>query len=226
MKFKATTFGDYQFKYTDKTSRVIACSNVISVGPEFRLSVTKVEELKYSVKYAQISGNQYPSAWIGLYPKTELNNHQYSSYQWLSNSVNLSLTFEIPKVGDWEFRLFPLRNLLGPYLHVSSAPLKLEGSDELELSIKEDGSLGQAIIHYNIVTVDPERDSVWIGLFVKQETNNRQFRRYKNITTCNESRGVISFKKPIHGGIYEARLFALRTYQPIATSNSVLVEGI
>jgi len=224
--FKApASMGTYFFRYLSKKSYTqLAQSYFVEVGPEFLLTVMKVEDLKYSVKYEQISGNQFVNAWIGLYRKDEPNHQNYYSYQWLINSINRTLTFDVPKAGDWEFRLFPFRNLFGSYYPVAVCPFSIQGVDVLDLSINEEQKLAR--IELDLITVDPARDYVWVGLFLENEKNNRQWRRYKSITTSDVDgkKCVVTFKKPIHNGIYEARLFAHGSYDHVANSNTVHIK--
>eukprot|EP01101_Sappina_pedata_P010079 TRINITY_DN6259_c0_g1_i1.p1 TRINITY_DN6259_c0_g1~~TRINITY_DN6259_c0_g1_i1.p1 ORF type:complete len:718 (-),score=401.31 TRINITY_DN6259_c0_g1_i1:93-2207(-) len=223
--FKAQNLGEIVFCYVNKAKHIMAKSKTIFVGPEYKLETTKVEDMKYSLKCTQLSGIQHPNAWIGLYQKGE-NNANYYSYQWLSKAVDLALIFDIPKTGNWELRLFPIRNLIGSYVHVGSTSISIDGNDKVELVVPADEPV--AHIHYDISSVDIERDSVWIGLYLIQEIDNRQYRRYRTIkgAQTENSKGTITFKKPIHKGKYEARLFAHGSLDPIVRSNAVEVEGI
>jgi hypothetical protein len=223
--FKAQTLGEVVFCYVNKSKHIMAKSAPIFIGPEFEFKTEKIGEMKYALKFQQISGIQHANAWVGLYQKGA-SNENYYSYQWVANAVNLSLIFDIPKTGHWELRLFPLRNLIGKYIHVGSTSITIEGNDKLQLIIPEKEEI--ATIHYALSSVDTERDSVWIGLYLIQEIDNKQYRRYKKIKGPNTeySKGTITFKKPIHSGVYEARLFAFGSLDIILKSNSVAVEGI
>jgi hypothetical protein len=224
--FKAPDLGKFFFRYFfNKSYRLQAVSNVVGVGPEFILTPTVINERKCKVTYSQKTGNFHSNAWIGLYEKNELENSQYKNYQWLSSATNSSLTFDIPKAGRWEFRLFPYRNLLGPYIHVSSCVFSTQGQDKLELSA-DPLDEKQIEVKCKISTLDLQRDSVWIGVYFADEKNNRLMRRYKSLDYSPDGACAIKFKKPIHKGQYEVRLFANRSYDILAKSNVLDVDGL
>jgi len=222
--FKAPEIGKYFFRYFyNKSYKLGTVSNVVSVGPEFNLTPTLIDERRCKVTFSQKTGNFYSNAWIGLFERNEMDNYRYKTYQWLSNATDSSLTFEIPRSGKWEFRLFPNRSLLGPYIHVSSCSFATQGEDKLELSVDPEDDK-QIEIKCQIATLDLQTDGVWIGVYLVEERNNRQMRRYKSLDHTPDGKSIVKFKKPIHKGKYEVRLFANRSYDVLLRSNSIDVD--
>lgn len=118
-----------------------------------------------SVKFQQKSGNQYPNAWVGLYPQAEKDNSQYRAFNWLANAVDNTLKFACPKAGEWEFRFFPQKT----YVDVARAAITTSGTDLVELALVD----GQMIVKTQLNTVDPLNDNVWVGIYKANEENNR-----------------------------------------------------
>lgn len=78
-------------------------------------------------------------------------------------------------------------------------------------------------VKYHVATLDPATDCIWVGIYHCEEGNQRQWRRYKAIA---DTEGLFKFKKMIHAGKYEARLFANRTYEVRYKSNVIELEGL
>jgi len=208
----------------------VATSNVVTVGPVYRMTATALpeesgKEMTMVVSVSQLSGLEYSTAWIGMYEKSETDPKQYKTWEWLTSGkiVDLNektktqqLTFKAAKSGDWEFRLFPLRT----YVHIATAQLTLKGSDSINISVN--GT--ELTVAADIITVDPLTEYVWVGVYKVDELNNRQWRRYSYITHAGKS--SIVFKTPIHTGVYEARLFAKKSYDVLQRSNAIAIQGI
>jgi hypothetical protein len=214
-------YGKYRFLYLkNKSYRILAESQVVSVGPVYEISavlqennVTDVRNVVVSFK--KLSGNEHHNAWVGMY-KAGSSTTQIQEYQWLSNAVNSTLKFAVPKKGVWDFKLFPERSLMGPYVSVAQCSITIPGIDTLTLT--HNGA--QSTIEYDIQTLDPATDRVWIGVFFADSTSSSDYRRSKNITT---SKGKYTIKTPIHGGTYHARLYGNGSTEHCATSNSITV---
>lgn len=215
--FKApSVFGNYLFRYFhSSTYRLQAQSAAVAVGPEFSLSASKLGELKYAVSYRQISGNHYNNAWIGLYEKSQPNNAQFYTYQWVAYSTNHTLTFDVPKCGAWEFRLFPLRK---PYIDVARAAFTIVGLDKLALTVLEEEN--QVAVQCSVSNADVKVDTVWVGIYFVDETNNRQYRR---CAVLRQADCTVTFKKLVHLGLYEARLFANSYDNLLCKSNPIKI---
>jgi hypothetical protein len=231
-----------------------AISNPILVGPRFSIKASISQSstsmpAKIIVDCQQVSSqNKFASgAWLGVYRddkdggiSSHLDTKNYHAFEWLSNGkdvtpappkaesltvVEKELSFEVPKAGPWHFRLFADRS----YIDVASGSIHIPGEDKLNLSV----SGPEMKVDCYITTVDPLRDYVWVGIYKIDEKDQRQYRRYKYlplITSSSPSAQVphstLIFKTPIHSGVYEARLFANKTYEVITRSESITIYGI
>lgn len=81
----------------------------------------------------------------------------YLTYKWAKDGEELA--FEVPKAGSWNFKAFPDRS----YDFASSTNVTVKGTDSLTLKV--DKERNKAIVEFDITTVDPATDSVWIGIF-------------------------------------------------------------
>jgi hypothetical protein len=204
--------GIYSFRYfVNKTYVSWGKSNPVKVGPTFQLTPTVVSPTEVKIKVDQLSGHPCPNAWLAMY-EPEKDNKSYYTYFYLG--VSSELRFKIPKVGVWEFRLFPQKT----YYPAETCRVNLNGNDSLSLEIVNN----QAVIKYNLMTVDPYCDNVWIGIFNQDETDNRQWRRYKYVS---ESSSTVSVKAMQTPGTYEARLFACKSTNVLCRSNPVTIHG-
>lgn len=79
------------------------------------------------------------------------------TYKWAKAGEELS--FDIPKAGSWNFKVFPDRG----YDFVTSHSVTVKGTDSLNLKLDQERN--KAIIEYDVTTVDPKTDNVWIGIF-------------------------------------------------------------
>jgi hypothetical protein len=224
-----STFGIYEFRYIPAGSyEHIAISNQIKVGPHVELTAhLDKESKKVSVKWEKKSGNSYPRAWVGLYESSEINNKNYLAWQYTAEPyTEASFTAPIKPGGileyptqliyflDYEFRFFPYS-----YNETArSRSVTVEGHDTLEASVGEDNTVKAKV---SVVTVDPYYDKVWIGLYLKSETNNKNLKRYAYIS---ERETEVSFRAP-EAGEYEFRLFAKKSYNTILASNPIVVPG-
>jgi len=214
LTFTPSEFGQYNFRYFSKSrTNLLATSEVVNVGPSYTMTTSQVqgEAKKIAVKVTQQSGHVYPSAWVGMYLKSQQDNKQYMTYEWLSSAVDNTITFDVPKTGNYEFRLFPLKN----YLDVARASLDLQGQDVLTMKLEA----GVLKITCDIQTVDPSVESAWIGIYLAAENDHRQYKKYKYISV---SKGEVTFVAPSITGVYEARLFANKSLDaPVVVSNAV-----
>jgi len=220
MTFTPTEFGEYELRYFASTSSffsrqysVKAVSNTIRVGPQLQLLPSwDAATNTMSLKFEQKTGNQYLSAWVGLYAKGEKDNSQYRAFDWLANAVDHTLKFACPKAGEWEFRFFPQRS----YVDVARASVVVGGTDRVELSLAD----GQMIVKTELTTVDPAYDNVWVGIYKTDETNNRQYRKYKYVSQAS---GTITFRACTTPSTYEARIFANKRLDVVTRSNTIVV---
>jgi hypothetical protein len=222
VKFTAPQqYGKYRFVYLkNKSYRILAESPIISVGPVYEISAKYQEDnltgsRNILVNFKKLSGNEHPNAWVGMY-KPGSSNSQMQEYQWLSSAVNSTLKFSVRKGGNWEFKLFPERNYIGPYVEAAKCTVLIPGNDKITLT--HNGP--QSIIEYDIQTLDPATDSVWIGVFFESSSTPKDYRRSKNIST---PKGKYEIKTPIHAGTYVARLYGLGSEQHTAISNAITV---
>eukprot|EP01087_Luapelamoeba_hula_P020015 TRINITY_DN6733_c0_g1_i1.p1 TRINITY_DN6733_c0_g1~~TRINITY_DN6733_c0_g1_i1.p1 ORF type:complete len:693 (+),score=155.43 TRINITY_DN6733_c0_g1_i1:100-2178(+) len=213
--FAASEFGKFVFRYFAKSrTNLLATSEPISIGPQYDMSANQVgEQKKIAVKITQQSGAIYPNAWVGMFDASQPDNRYYLTYQWCSTAVDNMLIFDVPKTGKYDFRLFPLKS----YIHVSHCTLDLHGQDSLQLRLEG----GLMTIRASIKTVDPAVESAWIGLYLTGERDQRQYKKYKYVTVAE---GEVTFVAPKVGGLYDVRLFANKTLEPVVTSNSVRIE--
>jgi hypothetical protein len=144
-------------------------------------------------------------------------NTQFQTYDWVSNAINSTLKFPVPKAGEWIFKLFPERNFIGPYIEAASCSILIPGKDTLNISFNG----AETYVEYDIQTLDPAIDRVWIGIFFESSTSDRDYRRFRNISTS--SKGRLLFKTPIHQGTYNARLFGNGSSTPLIKSDSITV---
>jgi len=216
LTFKSPTeFSTYEFRYFGNRSYAAkGTSRSFSVGPLIQLSVQRKDD-DLLVSYEQKAGKMYPNAWIALYPKAETDNTKYRAYDWIQNASDNTLKFKAPKTGVWEFRYFPQKT----YVDVARCHISVDGSDRLVIRLNE----AEATVEVDcmIVTVDPECDYVWVGLYFVEQKDQRQWRRYKYFTPGHPSKVV--FKQPKTPGTYEARLFANKSYEPICKSAQSIV---
>ena len=77
MPFVMATLGEHYFAYfSAKENTFVGRSNAVTVGPEFEMYVTDTNERgldlstlmmnEIHVRFRQTSGDNYPSAWIGV----------------------------------------------------------------------------------------------------------------------------------------------------------------
>jgi len=211
-------YGTYEFRYFSAAKpsyEHVARSSTLIVGPQYTLVAT-LDTLTSTikVKWTQLSGNPYPSAWIGLYTKSQTNNNQYITWEYAAKTNN-EVTFAAPiKPMEYECRLFPYS-----YFDVArSNVITIEGKDVLDASITPEGVL---VVKTDIVSVDPYWESGWLGIYLSTENDNRQWKKYKAIS---QRKGEVTFRPPKVHGVYEVRLFANKTYDVIARSNPVVIQ--
>jgi len=220
MKVYPPNYGKFIFRYfSNKCYKLWGVSNAVFVGPEYKLEAAKnpSADNQAVVCFEQLSGNLHRNAWIGLYDKFQQDNNRYIDFKYLAHTNNLKLTFDIPKYGEYEFRLFPERPYFGSYVDVKRCDFDLRGKDELKLE-----QVGPKIkITGKLLSVDPYTDSAWVGVFFVSEGNNKQWRRYKYLYSSNVD---IEFKTLQHSGTYEARVLAQKSYDKVVCrSNPITI---
>jgi len=96
----------------------------------------------------------------------------------------------------------------------------VDGNDVI---IARSGEVEEIVIQLDIVSADPDTETVWLGLYLANETNHRKFIKYKYL---NSRSGEVRF--PItQTGEYLVRIFSTKNnYVPLAKSNSVVIYVI
>eukprot|EP01119_Soliformovum_irregulare_P004315 TRINITY_DN15316_c0_g1_i1.p1 TRINITY_DN15316_c0_g1~~TRINITY_DN15316_c0_g1_i1.p1 ORF type:complete len:640 (+),score=201.17 TRINITY_DN15316_c0_g1_i1:56-1975(+) len=209
-----STYGTYEFRYFfygsyEHTTR----SNRITIGPEVKLEVKLSPGDRTIVgNFNQLSGNNYPRAWVGLYGKSEKNNRNFITYEY-APGVTGQVSMEAPvKPGEYELRYFT-----DSYSEISTSnAIVIEGEDKLDAKYAD----GVIDIDMKIVSCDARTDRAWLGVFFTTETDQKQWRRYKYL---NVNEGNLKLKAPRTPGTYEVRLFSRGTYQPVFKSNSFII---
>jgi len=209
-------FGMYEFRYIPYGSyEHVAKSNQVRVGPYVELAachddVTK----KIKVNWVEKISNVYPRAWVGLYEKNQPSNRNYLAWEYCTKPYT-EATFNAPiKPGEYEFRYFPFS-----YVDVArSNTVVISGNDTVEAVMTNDDVITAKV---SVVTVDPYYDSVWIGLYLTSETNNKKMKRYRYIS---ERTTQVAFRNP-GPGQYEIRLFAHKNYEKILSSNPITIPA-
>jgi len=205
------TYGAYGFRYfPSKSYEHVAISERVIVGPQIELLASLDKESKKAkVSWAQKSGNHYRRAWCGLYEQSQTNNKQFIAWDY-APKPNTEIVFDAPvKPAIYEFRFFSY-----DYIDVArSNPIVIEGQDKMSVTIAD----RIITVKKNIVTVNPATDSVWIGVFLSNQTDNKQWRRYKYV---HDRISDETFKCPNTPANYEVRLFANKNIDCIIKSTS------
>lgn len=215
--FTPSEYGCFEFRYfpagtlTKANYQHLGKSNTIRVGPQFSVSAELCDNgKKIKVQWNKISGNTYTSAWIGLFP-AGAKNQEYQHWEYATTP---ELTFEAPfKPGTYELRFF-----CHSYVCVAvSSPITISGADSLTVSVAD------KIIYVepHVLSVDPYRDSVWVGLFLADQQNNRQWVKYKPL---KERFNKLQFRFPKNSGTYQVRLFANKSYDVIVSSSPFTID--
>jgi len=206
-------YGEYEFRYFPNRSYThVSVSNKIKVGPEFVIeSKFTNDQKKIIVHWKQLSGNTYPKQWIGLYRKQQSNNKNYVIFE---HANKVELTFDCPvKPGEYEFRFFT-----NSYIDVAKSEMfHIQGEDKITAAYHDDNTIHVSL---DLVSVDPNTEKVWVGLYYITEESHKRFRRYQIVT---ERKGTIKFKSPNTPQTYEARLFTNGSYDFVIKSNSFIV---
>jgi len=187
------------------------------------------------------------NAWVGLYANKHTPLDQYTAFAWVlhgepdpnsdmfsAGSPSLSspsqttfyqariVIFTAPRCGTWVLRVFPFRT----YSPVSVLEAVLAGENSLVMRVDP---VDPARLHVSatVTTIDPSGGrSVYIWVGFRNEQRPNYYRRFQYISDLGTTE--VTFKTPVHAGIYEARLYC--TGQPAAgdndsSSNSVLVRS-
>eukprot|EP01089_Gocevia_fonbrunei_P004391 TRINITY_DN1440_c0_g1_i1.p1 TRINITY_DN1440_c0_g1~~TRINITY_DN1440_c0_g1_i1.p1 ORF type:complete len:655 (-),score=193.12 TRINITY_DN1440_c0_g1_i1:24-1988(-) len=209
-------FGEYEFKYCrSRGYEISGISESIIVGPLVDLAAFVTDDGKIEASFEQKAGKMHPNAWIALFSLGETENKKYINYNWISNSVDHTLIFDPHKAGSYELRFFPSSR---SYIDVARCSVVVSGKDVVEIVQPVSDVVN---VECSVETADPNVDYVWIGLYLVEQENHTQWRRYKYI---KEKKCVVTFKTPKTAGTYEARLFANKTYeQPLCKSSHTFV---
>jgi len=191
-------------------------------------------------------------AWVGLFRNdkdsdliSHIDNKNYHAFEWIMSGkevlskpledkklflVEREISFEVPKAGKWHLRLFSDRS----YNDVASDVINIPGNNRLVLTVLEKDMKVDCYVN----TVDLLRDYVWVGIYKTDEKDQRQYRRYKYLiptptsssssmtTPSSAPISTLTFRTPVHSGVYEARLFANKSYEVLSKSESVTIHGI
>lgn len=215
-----SSFGDYEFRfYSNRSYNVRAVSNVVSVGPVIMMAVeSSSADNKFprtaTVSFQRVFGRDRTASWIAMYPKSQQDNYAWITYQWVTYGANQKASFEVPKAGEWEFRFFPEK--AKPFVSVASVSLLIQGNDVLNLTHQPEQN--KITVKCSVETVDPASENAWVGIYHTNETNQRQYRRYKYISSRDAE---VTFKALQHSGTYEARIYVGNTV--VARSNPITI---
>jgi len=197
-------YGLYEFRYISNNYQLFGTSNKIRVGPSFQLNKTVLAERQVQIEVQKLEGSDpIDYAWIAVYPS---KSSTYLEYQWAKES---RFTFNLPKAGLYQFKLFGMKSL-----HSLAATIDhtVQGSDSLKLKFTDNSTF----IEFDLTTVDVNCDKVWVGLYLQNETDQKQWRFCKWLY---ENKGTVTLRRPTVGGSYEARLFAYGTHDVVVKSS-------
>lgn len=171
----------------------------------------KLENEKIYVKWEQLSGHKLQNAWIGLYEKSQKDNKQYLRYKNV-NADEVILKSPI-KPMDYEIRFFAQS-----YSCIAKESITIKGEDIIEATVED----GMIKVNLNVVSADPKKESVWIGLYKCNEENNKNYLKYKNL---KDRKCLIAMKIPssIQPDEYEIRLVD-RDYKCLKKCNKFTLE--
>ena len=202
--------GVYNVRYFNNKSYICqGTSQSFTVGPVFSLNPISITSTEIKVHVNQKFGENCPNLWVAIYRHGEVNPKSYVTYEWAKHGQEL--TFPISKVGPWTLKAFPEKT----YDHAAVQSVVVPGSDSLTLALEE--GRNKAIVTYDISTVDPSLESVWIGIYRVEEEDPRNYRRYKYVT---DRKGSFEVKAMQTAGVYEARIFANGTYDVLCKSST------
>jgi len=200
--------GVYNLRYFHNKSYVChGTSKSFTIGPVFTLTPTSVSGTEIKLRVDQTFGDNCPNLWVAHYPHGEVNPKSYITYKWAKHGEEL--TFPVTKTGQWNFKAFSEKT----YDHSATQSVIVPGSDTLTLTVNKEANT--ATVTYDISTVDPATEKVWIGIFHVEQEDSRYYRRYRYVT---DRKGSFDVKAMQTAGIYEARLFANGTYDVLCRS--------
>lgn len=168
----------------------------------------------FSVEF-EITGKSSSSDWIGIFPVAAANK-EYLTYQWRGKDEQKGkLTFAAPsEYGEYEFRYFCNKN----YSHIAASnKVKVGPEIKLEAKLSEDSKKLHA--KWTQLTGNTVHTSSWVGLFKKQETNNKGYVEFNYANKVD-----LVFTTPTKPGEYELRFFT-NSYVDVARSNTFRIEG-
>jgi len=204
-------YGLFCVKYF-RDKEVVSRSMTFSVGPNIQLSAVFNETDHTQSRHILVTVDPFnpvdiSTSWIGMY-KEKATPKQFHKFQSLSGTSKLTLRFPVPKSGVWEFRLFPDSG----YTKAAQCSVSVPGKNSL--SLVHNGE--KSFVDYDIQTLDPANDNVWIGIFFEDYTDRNRYRRYTKIASAS---GKFEFKTPIHPGSYIACLYSGTDF--VLKSNSI-----
>jgi len=205
-----TACGAYNFRYFhNKTYTSYGHSKEVIVGPQFSVVPVSVSPTEIKIRVEQKTGATCPNLWVGFYADGQNAPQSYLYFEWVT--AGEEVTFKVPKAGSWNFKVFSDKG----YDFTTSFSILVQGTDTLDLFLDTENN--KARVEFDVTTVDPRQDGVWIGIFNVDQEDCRYYRRYKNIS---EHKGSFEVKAMQTAGTYEARLFANGTYQALCTSKT------
>jgi len=167
-----------------------------------------------TVSWEMTAGESTNNDWIGMF-SVDQPNKQYITYQWRgkSDTTRGTATFTAPNVyGTYEFRYFVNRS----YQHVAMSNRVVVGPKvELEATLSDNGKI---LVKWNQLSGN-KYSRAWVGFYERSQTNNKLYITWEYATSSE-----LSFAAPVKPREYEFRFFT-NSYEPVATSNSILIEG-
>jgi hypothetical protein len=164
--------------------------------------------------------------------------------------VEREVTFEVPKAGQWYLRLFSDRS----YNDVASTAIHIAGEDRLELSVSGQEMKINCYVNtvdplrdyvwvgvYKVEEKDQRQYRRYKYLVPNSSSSTSSSSTPSSSTSSSTSSSSTStsssrysgaphstlvFKAPIHSGVYEARLFANKSYEVLTRSEPVTIHGI
>lgn len=156
------------------------------------------------------------SAWIGLYLSSEQNTKKYITYNYLCYTKNNTIEFDAPKLNEkYNVRIFSNR-----YNKVfTSEDIVIDVKDQLFFTLEAEEN--KVTVRWQIGSFDPVAKKAYVTVHKSEEDRYRYYRRYNWV---NGFSGEHRFKKLVHAGEYEARLYI--GSKLILKSKSIAIPGI
>jgi hypothetical protein len=190
---------------------------------EFTVSSTQLHyQEKFTIQFKE--GTQHHSkAWIGMYLSTEVKDHHYLTYQWVSNGTS-QVTFYAPNYPcQLEFKYFSKKYQRVPFVHGGSSPVVKVGPQFQLLSV-----LKEKEIHggWTQTSGEPILKESWVGLYPVHEPSNSKYITFKK-TTLEHPQFMMD--APLTPGDYHVRMFTsslLSNYVELQRGDTITVTGV